>query len=192
LEFFDDDLAQSVGRYMFRERLPLPTWVQVGPLMRRNNGTVLHGQSPGFLASSHNPLVIDQDLLPNDVRVEAVTPDSEVPLLRLSSRRNLLDQVSDRRRQLDRIGDVRSFDSFQQRALDLLTSSATAKAFDLAAESPSARDRYGRTQFGQCCPMLSNSAGTRRPPLFCSACFRAPRTLVKLNNQQRGQRVHTG
>src|SRR5262245_20160232 len=39
----------------------LPTWVQVGPLMRRNNGTVLHGQSPGFLGSSHNPLVIDQD-----------------------------------------------------------------------------------------------------------------------------------
>src|SRR5436853_614085 len=26
----------------------LPTWVQVGPLMRRANGTVLHGQSPGF------------------------------------------------------------------------------------------------------------------------------------------------
>ena len=24
----------------------LPTWVQVGPLMRRNNGTVLHGQTP--------------------------------------------------------------------------------------------------------------------------------------------------
>src|SRR5206468_3009692 len=23
---------------------PLPTWVQIGPLMRRNNGTVLHGQ----------------------------------------------------------------------------------------------------------------------------------------------------
>src|SRR4051794_11518725 len=26
----------------------LPTWVHVGPLMRRNNGTVLHGQLPGF------------------------------------------------------------------------------------------------------------------------------------------------
>src|SRR5262245_8986656 len=34
----------------------LPTWVQVGPLMRRNNGTVLHGQSPGFLGNKHNPL----------------------------------------------------------------------------------------------------------------------------------------
>ena len=27
----------------------LPTWVRIGPLMRRNNGTVLHGQTPGLL-----------------------------------------------------------------------------------------------------------------------------------------------
>ncbi|MGH7128541.1 MAG: DUF1501 domain-containing protein, partial [Planctomycetaceae bacterium] len=31
----------------------LPTWVRVGPLMRRNNGTVLHGQLPGFLGAAH-------------------------------------------------------------------------------------------------------------------------------------------
>src|SRR5262249_55874172 len=42
----------------------LPTWVQVGPLMRRNNGTVLHGQLPGFLGAKFSPLVINQDLLP--------------------------------------------------------------------------------------------------------------------------------
>src|SRR5262245_30453727 len=53
---------------------PLPAWVQVGPLMRRNNGTVLHGQSPGFLGLRHSPLVIDQDLRPADVRVDAVSP----------------------------------------------------------------------------------------------------------------------
>ncbi len=133
----------SIGAVLdtIRPATKLPTWVQVGPQMRRNNGTVLHGQSPGFLGGSHNPLVVDQDLLPADVRVEAVTPDSEVPLLRLSSRRSLLDQVSDQRRQLDRISEVQSFDSFQQRALDLLTSHATAKAFTLAEESPSVRDR---------------------------------------------------
>ncbi len=27
----------------------LPTWVRIGPLMRRFNGTVIHGQLPGFL-----------------------------------------------------------------------------------------------------------------------------------------------
>jgi hypothetical protein len=34
---------------------PLPTWVQVGPLMRRANGTVLHGQLPGFLGPGTAP-----------------------------------------------------------------------------------------------------------------------------------------
>ena len=56
----------------------LPTWVQVGPLMRRANGTVLHGQSPGFLGGKHGPLVIDQDLLAADVRLEAVSRRSGV------------------------------------------------------------------------------------------------------------------
>src|SRR5438046_7884143 len=64
----------------------LPTWVQVGPLMRRNNGTVLHGQLPAFLGTRHNPLVVDQDLLPDDVRVEAVSPRAEVPVVRLEGR----------------------------------------------------------------------------------------------------------
>src|SRR5437764_913312 len=39
------------GAVLDRLRPPakLPAWVQVGPQMRRANGTVLHGQSPGFL-----------------------------------------------------------------------------------------------------------------------------------------------
>src|SRR5438132_2033275 len=76
----------------------LPTWVQVGPQMRRANGTVLHGQSPGFLGSRHAPLVIDQDLRPEGVRVEAVATDPEVPVLRLSARGGLLRRVDDQRR----------------------------------------------------------------------------------------------
>jgi hypothetical protein len=162
----------SVGAVLdsIRPSSQLPTWVQIGPLMRRNNGTVLHGQSPGFLGTGHNPLVIDQDLLPNDVRVEAVTPDSEVPLLRIASRRNLLEQVEEQRRRFDRIGDVQSFDSFQQRALNLLTSSATARAFDISGESPSLRDRYGRSQFGQCCLLARRLAEAGVPMINVHFC----------------------
>jgi hypothetical protein len=35
----------------------LPSWVQIGPLMRRNNGTVLHGQLPGFLGARRDDSV---------------------------------------------------------------------------------------------------------------------------------------
>src|SRR5438874_4261238 len=55
----------------------LPTWVQVGPLMRRNNGTALHGQIPGFLGTRHAPLAIDQDLRATAVRVDAVSPNAD-------------------------------------------------------------------------------------------------------------------
>jgi hypothetical protein len=162
----------SVGAVLdtIRPSSHLPTWVQVGPLMRRNNGTILHGQSPGFLGSGHNPLVIDQDLLPPDVRVEAVTPDSEVPQMRIVSRRNLLDQVDEQRRQFDRLVDVQSFDSFQHRALDLLTSSETAYAFRLAEEPEALRDRYGRTQFGQCCLLARRLAEAGVPMINVHFC----------------------
>jgi uncharacterized protein (DUF1501 family) len=153
-----------------RPSATLPTWVQIGPLMRRNNGTVLHGQSPGFLGGAHNPLVIDQDLITDDVRVEAVSPDADVPQLRLSSRRALLEQVDAQRRRLDRAAEVRSFDSFQQRAIGLLTSSATASAFDLAAEPAAARERYGRTQFGQCCLLARRLAEAGVPMINVHFC----------------------
>jgi uncharacterized protein (DUF1501 family) len=129
----------------------LPTWVQVGPLMRRFNGTVLHGQSPGFLGGRYAPLVLDQDLLPADVRVEAVASTVDVAAARLTGRRGLLAEIDAQRRLLDRSALVGDYDAYQRRALNLLTSSATARAFDLAAEPEAVRERYGRTQFGQSC-----------------------------------------
>src|SRR5207253_9184975 len=89
-----------------RPQSRLPTWVQVGPLMRRNNGTVLHGQLPGFLGPRHSPLAVDQDLLPPDVCIDAVTADASVPVLRLSNRGQLLEQVEEQRRHLDAAAEV--------------------------------------------------------------------------------------
>jgi uncharacterized protein (DUF1501 family) len=149
---------------------PLPTWVQVGPLMRRANGTVLHGQSPGFLGNRYGPLVIDQDLRPAKVRVTAVAANSDVPQLRLTDRRHILEQIDGQRRALDRTADVRTFDAYQQRALNLLTSSQTARAFDLAAEPASLRDRYGRTEFGQCCLLARRLAEAGVPLINVHFC----------------------
>jgi hypothetical protein len=148
----------------------VPTWVQVGPLMRRNNGTVLHGQSPGFLGARHIPLVIDQELRPADVRVEAVTPSTDVPLLRLTGRRHLLGQVDAQRRLLDQAADVQAFDAYHQRACNLLSSAATARAFALSAEPAAVRDRYGRTQFGQCCLLARRLAEAGVPLINVHFC----------------------
>jgi hypothetical protein len=153
-----------------RRPAALPTWVQVGPLMRRNNGTVLHGQAPGFVGLRYSPLVIDQDLLPSMVRVGAVRPQEEVPILRLQARRNLLEQVEAQRRGFDRLADVTSFDAYQQRAFDLLSSSTTARAFNLSAEPATVRGRYGRTQFGQCCLLARRLAEAGVPLINVHFC----------------------
>jgi hypothetical protein len=148
----------------------LPTWVQVGPLMRRNNGTILHGQFPGFLGVRHGPLTIDQDLLAPAVRIGAVTPAPELSLSRLTARRRLLEQIDGQRRLLDQVGAARSLDRYQQRALGLLSSPATGKAFDLAAEPAPLRQRYGWTQFGQCCLLARRLAEAGVPMINVHYC----------------------
>jgi uncharacterized protein (DUF1501 family) len=149
---------------------PLPTWVQVGPLMRRNNGTVLHGQLPGFLGPKYSPLAIDQDLLAERVRLEAVTPDPELSVSRLGDRQNLLKHLDGQRRLLDQAAEARGLDGHQQRAFGLLSSSATSKAFDLAAEPAPVRERYGRTQFGQGCLLARRLAEAGVPMINVHYC----------------------
>jgi Protein of unknown function (DUF1501) len=160
------------GAVMTHLRRPgrLPSWVQIGPLMRRNNGTVLHGQLPGFLGVRNSPLVVDQDFLPADVRIEAIASDPNVPAMRLTDRGRLRDQVERQRRELDQAAEMRTFDAFHRRAFNLLSSPATARAFDLATEPPSIRSRYGRTQFGQRCLLARRLAEAGVPIINVHFC----------------------
>jgi uncharacterized protein (DUF1501 family) len=148
----------------------LPTWVQIGPLMRRANGTVLHGQSPGLLGSKHSPLVIDQDLRPAGARVEAVSPGPDLSPSRVSARQRCLSEIDAQRRLLDKVAEVRTFDTFQQKALNLMTSAETARAFDLSAEPEAVRERYGRTEFGQRCLLARRLAEAGVPVVNVHYC----------------------
>jgi hypothetical protein len=148
-----------------------PAWVQVGPLMRRNNGTVLHGQTPGFLGGRRGPLVIDQDLLPADVRVRALSADDTVPAGRLGGRLRLLEELDRRRRELDRAAEAQDFDSFQRQALNLLTAPETARAFRLADEPAAMRERYGKTAFGQRCLLARRLAEAGVPVVNVHYCW---------------------
>jgi arylsulfatase A-like enzyme len=138
--------------------------------MRRNNGTVLHGQLPGFLGAKHMHFAVDQKLTGNDVRVEAVQPADDLTSIRLSARRDLLRQFDAQRRLIDESATARRFDVFTQKAFSLLSSPATRKAFDLAAESPATRARYGDTEFGQRCLLARRLAEAGVPMVNVSYC----------------------
>ncbi|MDG1894109.1 MAG: DUF1501 domain-containing protein [Fuerstiella sp.] len=129
----------------------LPSWVRVGPLMRRSNGTMLHGQLPGFLGARYSSFAVDQSLLGEDVSVESVRPADELSPIRLRSRRDLLKEFDGERQRLDEVRSAGNLNAFYQRAFDLLTSDQARNAFDLASEPASTRDRYGDTEFGQRC-----------------------------------------
>jgi hypothetical protein len=156
----------SAGRF--------PTWVQIGPTMTRTNLTVLHGQSPGFLGAAHAPLLIDQDLTPNQVVVEAVAPDEAIPPARLDGRRTLLQQLELERRALDRAAAGRALDLYQQRALDMLTAPAVVRAFALASEPSAMRDAYGRNAVGQACLLARRLAEAGVPLVSVHYCRRPP------------------
>src|SRR5205823_6811169 len=60
-------------------------------------------------------------------------------------------------------GVMQALDTFQQKALTLLTSDAARKAFAIETEDPRLRDRYGRHEVGQRCLLARRlvEAGTR-------------------------------
>jgi hypothetical protein len=148
----------------------LPTWVRIGPLMRRNNGTVLHGQTPGLLGERHSSFVIDQNLLPSDVQVAAVARSDDLTALRFSARQDLLRQFDSQRRRLDESAAVRNLEAFYQKAFSLLGSDDTRRAFELSSESPELRVRYGKTEFGQRCLLARRLAEAGVPMVNVSYC----------------------
>lgn len=79
----------------------------------------------------------------------ALTLPEDVSPARFAGRRQLLDQLNG---QLNAVGDNRQLAGYgihAQKAIDLLTASATRDAFDIRQEPDSVRERYGRSRFAQ-------------------------------------------
>jgi len=148
----------------------LPTWVRIGPLMRRSNGTVLHGQLPGFLGGKHAGFVVDQPLTDKTVRIDAVRRIDDLSSIRLTARRDLRTQFDAYRRIAVESVEARNLDAYYHRAFDLLAGEQTARAFDLATESGAIRKRYGSTEFGQRCLLARRLAEAGVPMTNVSYC----------------------
>jgi hypothetical protein len=129
-------------------RNPVPTFISL-PWMIGDGVFRAPGQFAGYLGKEHDPLFLTKD--PNDPHfsVDALTLPIEVPMRRVTDRLALRSGLAAHARLTDKIAAVRGMDTYQQKALSLLTSSETQRAFDIHAEDPGLRDRYGRTPYGQ-------------------------------------------
>ncbi len=108
----------------------------------------LRYNGPAYLGGGLEPLNVSGVPGAADFRVPGLSVPAERPA-RLGERLGLLERLDRARRHLDASGSMAALDRFNERAVALLTSADTARAFDLRREDPRVRDRYGRQPVGQ-------------------------------------------
>jgi len=104
----------------------------------------------GGLGRTYGPFKVAADPNKPEFKVPELVLD-EARRARLDGRGRLLAGFDAARRAFEETAATRSFDDFQRRALDVLTSPAARDAFDLNREPDALRDRYGRNVVGQRC-----------------------------------------
>ncbi len=118
-----------------------------------------------YLGSSCAPFTVNADPNAPGFSVPDLAPPLVVGADRLERRVALMSDVDRFRRNGEAAANSRAaaVNEFQSKALDLMTSPAARRAFDIAAEPDEMRDRYGRTSLGQSCLMARRlvEAGVR-------------------------------
>jgi len=138
----------------------MPPFIQLGNEVDRK----FFGGTAGYLGIANNPFEIHGDPNESKFTVRDLTPPGGMPLARVDLRREALDRIDRFQRELDRQPSVlNAFDRYYENALNMITSPATQRAFDLNREASTVRDGYGRTGFGQSCLLARRliEAGTR-------------------------------
>lgn len=129
----------------------LPTSVRLPNHIFNTDGSIWPGQDGGMLGHAADPWLFRCKPASDDYRITEFQLPAEVSLERLSNRRQLIQSIE--RQQLSTAATYLSenFGQQQNRAYNVLTSAVSRGAFDLSAETPETRHRYGMTQFGQSC-----------------------------------------
>lgn len=130
-----------VNRVLENKHRGLPAAVAI-------NGVCLNGPdySPG-IAQGYWSAQYRVPICNFSLRDSHLTTDSRRLQDRLAVQRGF-DQL---RRDLDQGGAMDALDSFNRRAIDILTTGKAQKAFDIAQEDPKLREKYGDDYFGREC-----------------------------------------
>lgn len=125
----------------------MPPFVVV-PEFVSPRGVARPGQNAGFLGAKFDPYAVESD--PNLPTFDPgpIVGSGATELSQLRSRRQLLDQLESHSGFGAQFGNA-EINAYRETALDLVSSDATKKAFDLSTESEKTRQKYGRHIFGQ-------------------------------------------
>jgi uncharacterized protein (DUF1501 family) len=96
------------------------------------------------LGVEYDPLYVQGNVdKPLEFRVPTLQLQAGIDVPRLINRRNLLQAFDAARADFDQVAAARTWSRQQERAMNLLVSSAATDAFDVSRESPELRQRYG-------------------------------------------------
>ncbi|WP_339912177.1 DUF1501 domain-containing protein [Symmachiella dynata] len=106
-------------------------------------------QGAVYLGKAYNPFEVGANPNAKDFKVPNLALPDGLELKSIESRKKLLSTFDTLRRDIDGSGVLEGLDTFKAQALDMVSGDRVRQAFDLAAESPELRERYGRHQYGQ-------------------------------------------
>ena len=112
------------------------------------------GLRPGYFGGNylglrHSPFETGGDPNRKEFSVKNINLPAGLTIDRLQDRRGLLRMFDSLKREVDASGAFDSLDSFQRDAYELISGPVARRAFDIGAEEPRLRDRYGRSGWGQ-------------------------------------------
>jgi hypothetical protein len=136
----DENVHPSIGSIVSKQlahrHSTLPAYVMIPKMVP--------GTGPAYLGVAHKPFeTLADPARPGPFRVPNFTLPAGVSAGHVGDRRRLLASFDRMRREMDNSGQFDALDSFQQKAWDVLTSSAARDAFDLDKEPTAIRERYG-------------------------------------------------
>jgi uncharacterized protein (DUF1501 family) len=138
----------SVVDYLDRGPKTVPTFVSL-PTMIADGPFRTPGEFAGLLGKAHDPLWVLKDPNAADFRVTELAPPAGVDVDRIGDRKALQTGLAGLSELAERTEEIRGMRAYQARAIDILTSARTQKAFAIREEPEKVRDRYGRNTYGQ-------------------------------------------
>jgi len=107
------------------------------------------GQTAGWLGRGYDPFLVTGDANDPNWKISTLELLEGVSAERLTRRQGLLESFEQQRWGQPQTDSSPAFDWQRERAVELLTSPAVRKGFDLSQEPDSVRERYGRNIHGQ-------------------------------------------
>ncbi len=136
-------VGSLVARFRPSERGALSYVSLCGPV--REGSVTGVGQFAGILGGAYNPFQMHDDPTQR-LPLESLSLPADMTLGRLQARIDLRSRLSPS----GRIGDA-DFDGYYQQAFSLIESARAASAFRIDLETPTMRESYGLTKWGQSC-----------------------------------------